>query len=77
MSIEFAKAYRNFEKFHEERSARNSEMSSANSAKMTGGLLSPRSPKQNMNQSAKTELDKVSMYVEQIRQRRMKIRNGK
>ena len=77
MSIEVAKAYKNFEKFYEERSARNSEISSSEKSKMTGGLLAPRAPRQNMNQPAQTELDKVSMYVEQIRERRMKIKNGK
>lgn len=77
MSIEFAKAYKNFDKFHEERVSSNSATNSSDKSKMAGGLLAPRTPRQNPDKPAQTELDKVSMYVDQIRQRRMKIKNGK
>jgi len=68
MSIEFAKAYKNFQKFEEERSMQNAE---SNSERKNIGLLTPRTPRK-MNSTSGTELDKVADYVQQIRKHRMK-----
>lgn len=70
MSIEFAKAYKNFQKFEEEREQRDTPVAPASK-----GLLSPRGGSSRMQSQGTTELDKVADYVQQIRKHRMKIRN--
>ena len=70
MSIEFAKAYKNFQKFEEEREQRKMPVQSSSK-----GLLAPRGAGAKMSQQKNSELDKVADYVQQIRKHRMKIRN--
>lgn len=74
MGIEFAKAYKNYERFEQEREE---SMTAKNSARSTsGGLLSPKQSAMPQKRGG-SELDKVADYVQQIRKHRMKIKNGK
>jgi len=74
MAIEFAKAYKNFQKFEEQK-----EMSkgSSESSRASSGLLAPRANRKTEQATGSSELDKVAGYVQQIRKHRMKYRNGK
>ena len=72
MSIEFAKAYKNYERFEQERD----EMSTVSAPRSSGGLLSPKQSASPQRKGG-SELDKVADYVQQIRKHRMKIKNGK
>lgn len=69
MGIEFAKAYKNYQKFEEEREQNKMPVQSSSK-----GLLAPRGGSR-MPQQKNSELDKVADYVQQIRKHRMKIRN--
>lgn len=68
MGIEFAKMYKNYQKFEREME----ESGSAQDDNPRSGLLARRSgPQQKMGQTGNTELHKVAGYVQQIRKHRM------
>lgn len=73
MSVEFVKAYKNFNSFIEERDKRNS---SKDNDKLSTGLLAPRANRRTEQPASASELDKVADYVQQIRKHRMKLKNG-
>ena len=72
MSVEFVKAYKNFNSFLDERNKRNSSKDSDKST----GLLAPRANRRTEQTANASELDKVADYVQQIRKHRMKLKNG-
>lgn len=77
MSMEFVKAYKNFQKYEQERG----EMASrSDDSERSTGLLAPRSRRAletSGQQSQRTELDKVADYVQQIRKHRMRMQDGR
>lgn len=73
MAIEFAKAYKNFQKFEQQKEM---SRSSADNARASSGLLAPRANRRTEQASGNSELDKIAGYVQQIRKHRMKYRNG-
>lgn len=75
MSIEFAKAYKNFQSFDMERTKRKEGDRKTERSPSTG-LLAPRTNRSTEQPKNATELDKVSDYVQQIRKHRMKLKNG-
>lgn len=73
MAIEFAKAYKNFQKFEQQKEM---SKSSSDTARSSNGLLAPRANRRTEQESGNSELDKVAGYVQQIRKHRMKYTNG-
>ena len=74
MAMEFVRAYKNFQKFEEERSATRSSKEST--GRSGTGLLAPRANRGTEQAPQSSELDKVANYVQQIRKHRMKLKNG-
>lgn len=74
MSLDMAKAYKNFLKYQEEKAGKSKEIATPTKT----GLLAPKkgAASRTARDANTSELDKVSEYVNQIRKHRMAMRNG-
>jgi len=61
------KAYNNFLKYEAEKGSRDEQLSTA---KASSGLLAPRAKKMTKSSGKKSEMDKVTEYVQLIRKHR-------